>query len=36
MKYKRKSARDNGRLRNARLRRMGLVFLEERLLLLRC
>jgi RNA-directed DNA polymerase len=36
MKYKRKSARDNGRLRNARLRRMGLVFLEERLLPLRC
>jgi RNA-directed DNA polymerase len=36
MKYKRKSARDNGRLRNARLRRMGLVFLEERLMLLRC
>jgi RNA-directed DNA polymerase len=36
MKYKRKSARDNGRLRNARLRRMGLVFLEEMLMRLRC
>ncbi len=29
MKYKRKSGRDNWRLRNARLRRMGLLFLSD-------
>ena len=29
MKYKRKSAKDNWRLRNARLKRMGVVFLED-------
>jgi len=36
MKYKRKSERDNWRLRNARLRRMGLVFLSDYLYPLRC
>jgi RNA-directed DNA polymerase len=36
MKYKRKSERDNWRLRNARLRRMGFVFLEDRLTPLQC
>jgi RNA-directed DNA polymerase len=36
MKYKRKSGCDNWRLRNARLRRMGLVWLEDSLKRLRC
>jgi RNA-directed DNA polymerase len=36
MKYKRKSGRDNWRLRNTRLRRMGLVFLSDYLYPLRC
>jgi RNA-directed DNA polymerase len=36
MKYKRKSERDNWRLRNARLRRLGLVFLSDSLYPLRC
>ena len=36
MKYKRKSGRDNWRLRNARLRRMGLVWLSDHLRPLRC
>jgi len=36
MKYKRKSERDNWRLRNARLRRLGVVFLSEHQYPLRC
>ena len=36
MKYKRKSGEDNRRLRNAHLRRLGLVSLSEYLHPLRC
>jgi len=36
MKYKRQSERDNWRLRNVRLRRMGLVFLSDYQYPLRC
>jgi len=36
MKYKRKSERDNWRLRNARLRRMGVLFFEDEHSRLRC